>query len=304
MVYSYLQNYENMAYKQKISPKNLSVKDNVLLLQHPFGGQNRQTMKATIIQTDTVWGKLSENQQNAEMMLRKAPQSDVYILPEMWSTGFTMTPQTMAEDEAYSLKYCSLAWMKNMAACLNAAICGSLAIKTDSGEYRNRLYFVRPDGKIDTYDKGHLFFGAGEARHYKAGNCRCVAEFRGIRFLLTVCYDLRFPIWCRNVDDYDVMVCTANWPLSRERAWLTLLTARAIENQAFVIGANRCGADDICQYGGASAIISPYGTVMAQAGNKPETITQELDIRDLQRFREKFPVLKDRDKEMTFFEKA
>ena len=261
-------------------------------------------MKATIIQTDTVWGKLSENQQNAEMMLRKAPQSDVYILPEMWSTGFTMTPQTMAEDETYSLKYCSLAWMKNMAACLNAAICGSLAIKTDSGEYRNRLYFVRPDGKIDTYDKGHLFFGAGEARHYKAGNCRCVAEFRGIRFLLTVCYDLRFPIWCRNVDAYDVMVCTANWPLSRERAWLTLLTARAIENQAFVIGANRCGADDICQYGGASAIISPYGTVMAQAGNKPETITQELDIRDLQRFREKFPVLKDRDKEMTFFEKA
>ena len=164
----------------------------------------------------------------------------------MWSTGFATSPEGIAEEEDFCSSNGSLAWMKSMARKHDAAICGSLSVKTDGGKFVNRSYFVYPDGRVEHYDKKHLFFAGGEHKSYTAGTRRVVAEYKGVRFLLLICYDLRFPVWSRNDLDYDAIICVANWPTPREEVWSTLLKARAIENQCFVLGANRVGTDDQC----------------------------------------------------------
>lgn len=252
-------------------------------------------MRATILQTNTVWGKPSDNQQNAEVLLCQAPKSDLYILPEMWSTGFATSPEGIAEEEDYCSSHGSLAWMKSMARKHDAAICGSLSVKTDGGKFVNRSYFVYPDGRVVHYDKKHLFFAGGEHKSYTAGTRRVVAEYKGVRFLLLICYDLRFPVWSRNDRDYDAIIYVANWPTPREEVWSTLLKARAIENQCFVLGANRVGTDDQCSYTGASAIVSPYGKVIAYGGSGEGWTSAELDIEKLEKFRKTFPLLDDKD---------
>lgn len=260
-------------------------------------------MRATILQTNTVWGKPSDNQQNAEVLLCQAPKSDIYILPEMWSTGFATSPEGIAEEEDFFSSNGSLAWMKSMARKHDAAICGSLSVKTDGGKFVNRSYFVYPDGRVEHYDKKHLFFAGGEHKSYTAGTRRVVAEYKGVRFLLLICYDLRFPVWSRNDLDYDAIICVANWPTPREEVWSTLLKARAIENQCFVLGANRVGTDDQCTYTGASAIVSPYGKVMAGGGAEEGWTSAELVIEKLDKFRKTFPVLDDKD-EFCIIEKS
>lgn len=199
-------------------------------------------VKVTIIQTDIKWDSIGDNIKSADTLLAGAPQSDVYVLPEMWATGFNVKPDdSMFGDEP-------LEWMKHTAEKRQCAICGSLAVKTTGGTLHNRLYFVLPDGSYYFYDKHHLFTYGGENKHFTPGNKRVVAEYKGVKFLLLTCYDLRFPVWSRYRDDYDAIILIANWPASRQEVWNILIKARAIENQCYVIGANRTGQDPTCNY--------------------------------------------------------
>jgi len=252
-------------------------------------------MKITILQNDIVWADPKANTAKIDAILAAQPKSDVYLLPEMFTTGFATQPENIAEP----LETSSLSWMKEKAKALDAAIAGSIAICTEeNGQkvYRNRFFFVKPDGDVVFYDKHHLFTYGGEHKRYTRGEERVVVEFRGFRFLLQVCYDLRFPVFSRNKGDYDAALYVASWPETRVEAWKILLRARAIENQCFVVGLNRVGTDPYCKYSGGSAIIDPYGNVIAAPeDNKEMCVTAELDMDMLKQFREKFPVLNDRD---------
>jgi len=249
-------------------------------------------MKVTILQRNIIWARPKENQQRAEKAMIAEQGSDIYVLPEMWSTGFATHPEGIAEADGSSLQ-----WMQKMAAQLNAAVCGSIATDID-GNYRNRFYFVYPNGQYKYYDKHHLFTFGGEHKHFTAGNERVIVEFRGVRILLQVCYDLRFPTFARNSNDdrYDIAIYVASWPTARIKAWSALLTARAIENQAFIIGVNRVGKDPGNDYCGASVILDAYGDTLAACTlNDDCAVTAELDMEALAAFRIKFPVLNDAD---------
>lgn len=248
-------------------------------------------MIITALQTDIVWGKPKENAALMEAAIEANKGSDLYVLPEMWSTGFATQPNGIAEkDEA------SLCWMKRMAENTGAAIAGSIATDLGGGDFRNRLYFVKPTGEVAYYDKHHLFTYGHEDESYTAGKKRTVVEWKGVRFVLLVCYDLRFPVWSRSKEDYDAMIYVASWPKSRQDAWSTLLRARAIENQSYVIGVNRVGDDPQCHYAGGTAIIDAYGHTLKECKpEKQQAITAEIDMETLEAFRQKFPVLKDRD---------
>ena len=248
-------------------------------------------VKVRLLQHDIVWGNPTENRERLQRQIEAQPGSDLYVMAEMWSTGFATDPIGMAEKEGTSLQ-----WMKQMAQHYNAAIAGSVAVEQD-GKYYNRLYFVKPDGVVEYYDKHHLFSYGGEDKHYACGNKRVVVEWRGVRFLLAVCYDLRFPVWTRYCGDYDAIVVVANWPTIRIDSWNTLLRARAIENQCYVLGVNRVGNDPSCEYCGCSAIINPYGqTVVECERDKECSIEAVLDMQKLEAYRTKFPALKEKDK--------
>ncbi len=227
----------------------------------------------------------------AERAMDACPGSDLYVLPEMFSTGFCTRPEETAEPSDGG----TLRRMRRYAAGHDCAVAGSVAVRED-GKFYNRFYFATPDGAVRTYDKRHLFTYGGEHLRFTAGRRRVVAEFRGVRFLLQVCYDLRFPVWARNRRDYDVALYVANWPASREEAWTALLRARAIENQCYVAGVNRVGADDACEYCGGTVMIDPYGrTVAACRRGAADAVTVEADMGWLAGFRRKFPVLEDAD---------
>lgn len=249
-------------------------------------------MKLTLIQTDIVWGNVQANLTQVEHLMREAEKSDLYVLPEMFSTGFATDPEGLAETEPAE----SLSWMCRMADELDAAVAGSVALKCTDGTFRNRFYFVKPGRQIEHYDKHHLFSYGHENEYYTSGENRVVVEFRGVRFLLMVCYDLRFPMWSRNREDYDCALYVASWPTSRIEVWNTLLKARALENQCYVVGVNRIGEDPACSYSGGTQLIDAYGRVRcACAENTAATVSAELDLEKLMSFRKKFPVLKDRD---------
>jgi len=248
-------------------------------------------MKVTIFQTDIAWADHPTNISKADEWIDAHPGSDLYVFPEMFSTGFATDPVGISESESGS----SLAWMKGKAASTGAAICGSVSVHTDQGQYVNRFYFVKPDGSVAYYDKHHLFTYGGENERYTAGQERVVVEWLGVRILLMVCYDLRFPIWSRNHSDYyDMAIYVASWPTSRIEAWRTLLKARAIENQCYVVGVNRVGNDPNCHYCGCSAIIHPYGKVIEECERDQAcAATATIDMEALRDFRKKFPVLED-----------
>lgn len=248
-------------------------------------------MKITILQSDIVWANQEANIQQMDDAINRNPCSDIYVLPEMFSTGFYLEPAGVAE----TMDGMTLRWMRSKAQEKNAAILGSVLI-SDGDRYFNRFCFVYPNGDVSYYDKRHLFTYGGEHRRFTAGQKRVVVEFRGVRMLLQICYDLRFPVWARNLGDYDMIIYVANWPTSRIHVWNTLLVARAIENQCFVVGVNRVGADPSCEYCGGSAIISPYGRELATCeGTEPTEVTIEIDMELLKSFRQKFPVLNDAD---------
>lgn len=256
-------------------------------------------MKISLIQTDITWADPMENARHIEELIMKAEESDLYVLPEMWSTGFATEPEGIAEEENGE----SLKWMQAMANKRHAAMAGSIAVKSSAdGSFRNRFYFVKPQEEDKEtinnvyYDKRHLFTYGGEHLHYSPGERRVVTEWCGIRFLLLVCYDLRFPVWARNKEDYDCILCIASWPTPRQSAWNALLLARAIENQCYVAGVNRIGKDLACNYSGGTQLIDAYGRITVScAPNTEQVITSEINIDSLNAFRKKFPVLKDRD---------
>ncbi len=248
-------------------------------------------MRVTILQRDIEWCATEANLRLADEAIDRNPGADLYVLPEMFSTGFCTVPNGVAECEQGA----TLEWMRRKSAQVNAAIAGSVAVEA-KGRFYNRFYFVKPDGEVAYYDKKHLFTYGGEHLRFTAGEERCVVEFRGVRMLLQVCYDLRFPLWARNRGDYDMILYVASWPTPRIAAWSALLVARAIENQCYVAGVNRIGADPSCEYNGASVVIDPYGRTIAHCAEGVECeATAEIDMSALEAFREKFPVLKDAD---------
>lgn len=246
-------------------------------------------MKITLLQIPLTWADITANLTTCEQALMSAPQSDLYVLPEMFTTGFMMQPEGVVDTSDATLR-----WMKEMSARLDAAIAGSVAVKLKDGDYRNRFYFVTPSS-VEYYDKRHLFTYGGEKEHYTAGEERVIVEWQGVRILLQVCYDLRFPVFARNIGTaYDLALYVANWPSSRRQVWDVLLRARALENQCFVAGVNRVGDDPQCHYDGGTAIIDAYGKTLAQAADDAQqTITATLDMEHLRTFRTKFPVLQD-----------
>ena len=277
-------------------------------------------MKVTILQTDIKWADPDANEKALESALLSSEKSDLYVLPEMWNTGF-MAVNNENENQNENLSpftfHLSPFTLQELARRFDAAIAGSMDVEEDGKRY-NRFYFVTPTD-VYTYDKRHLFSYAGEDKNFTAGKERTIVEWRGVKFLLQVCYDLRFPCFSRNRITppqpsrgrenghsslftlhssllYDAIIYVANWPASRRKVWDVLLQARALENQCFVVGVNRVGDDPVCHYDGGSAIIDAKGKILAQVpDNTTATATAILDMESLNAFREKFPVLQDAD---------
>lgn len=218
--------------------------------------------------------------------------TDLIVLPEMFTTGFSMRSGELAEG----MEGTTVAWMRDRAADLGAALYGSVIIG-EGGRRYNRGLFVMPDGRITTYDKRHLFRFAGETEHYSPGRKRVVVEWHGWRILLQVCFDLRFPVFARNRGDYDAILYVANWPEPRRFPWSQLLIARAIENQCYVVGVNRVGMDGKGNhYSGDSVVLDPRGACIASVASAREGLaTAHLDRAGLDEFRTKFPVALEAD---------
>ena len=252
-------------------------------------------MKITLVQTDIAWENKKANYSKYESLLKDLTgKTDVVVLPEMFNTGFSMACDQLAE----SMDGDTMRWMREISSDGGFGVIGSF-IAVDNGNYYNRLVFIKPDGDYCTYDKGHLFRMEKENTFYTKGSRPVIDSFREWHFSLQVCYDLRFPVWSRNVNNkYDILVYIANWPKSRRNVWNTLLLARAIENQCFVVGVNRIGRDrNGIDYCGDSVIIDPLGRVVAHTTqDKEEVITHNISLDELKLFREKFPVWIDADK--------
>ena len=248
-------------------------------------------MKTALIQYDIVWADPEANRNRLDALLDTLPQVDLVVLPEMFSTGFATQPEGIAEEAPSA----TLEWMKAKAEAMDCAVAGSVALHEDGG-YFNRFWFVKPSGEVTAYDKHHLFTFGGEHHRFTRGEDRVVVEWRGFRFLLGVCYDLRFPVWSRNRKDYDAAIYVASWPSVRQFPWDTLLRARAIENQCYVLGVNRVGKDPSCEYAGGTAAVDPYGaTLTACVPGAGQILVTDLDMAVLEAFRAKFPVLEDAD---------
>ena len=236
---------------------------------------------------DIVWKNKEENFRTIENELSSV-EADVYILPEMFSTGFCMEAEEVADRNLEILT-----WMKKFAQSTKTAVAGSASIE-EGGKFYNRFYFVFPDGNFEYYDKKHLFSYSGEDKIYSAGTERKIIEYKGFRIILQVCFDLRFPVFSRNQDDYDAILYVANWPQSRVEAWKTLLKARSIENQAFLFGLNRIGKDGYgLDYEESSLVYFPDGKEISE--RKSNIVISEWDLEELKEFRTKFPFLAERD---------
>ncbi|MBQ8066048.1 MAG: nitrilase family protein [Prevotella sp.] len=253
-------------------------------------------MKVTLLQTDIQWAQPELNITRADRLIATAEESDLYVLPEMWSTGFATNPQGIAHEEADNE---ALQWMLQTARLRRCAICGSLAVHLSDGTYRNRHYFA--DGRseqLNYYDKHHLFTYSHENLQYTPGQHHAVVNYNGFRLLLLTCYDLRFPGWCRYATgrEYDAIVIVANWPAARQLQWQLLIRARAIENQCYVVAVNRVGEDNFGHYAGASAAIDALGHTIRQCRlHQEQALTVTLDFEELLRRRNKFRVLDERD---------
>lgn len=247
-------------------------------------------LRIAVLQTDPEWAQPARNLACAGDLVASSG-ADVALLPEMFATGFCTDPAAVAEPaEGGAI----LGSMRRWAARCGCAVAGSVAVAAPEG-FRNRMYFVEPSGRTTHYDKRHLFSPGGEARGYLPGERRVVVRYRGVRFLLLVCYDLRFPVWSRCRGDYDAILCCASWPASRRDAWRTLLRARAIENQCYVVGVNRTGDDPWNHYAGDSAVVDFKGTPLCEADASEGVFTAQLDREALDRFRTKFPAWRDAD---------
>ncbi len=250
-------------------------------------------LKVTLIQSPLFWQNVSENRKMFEEKITQLKEStDLIILPEMFTTGFTMEAAKFAE----SMDGPTVEWMQSIASKFNVHLIGSLIIEED-GRFFNRLIWASPSGQLAWYDKRHLFRMAGEHEVYTAGKGLLTVQVKGWRVRPFVCYDLRFPVWSRNVKlSYDLAIYIANWPERRRHAWRTLLQARAAENQVFVAGVNRIGTDGLgIKYSGDSLIADPVGNLIKDLQSEEATITCTLSYDQLNQFRQKFPSWKDAD---------
>lgn len=253
----------------------------------------KEDLKVALVQQNIVWENPDQNKQRLTTMLSAEISADVdlIVLPEMFLSGFTMSPQKVAigVDSHY------LDWLSELAVSFQVFIMGSLVIE-ENGGYYNRMVIMGPNGERLQYNKRHLFRIGGEQEHYKAGTQRMIFEVKGWRILPLICYDLRFPVWSRNRNDYDLMVYVANWPASRKNVWEVLLQARAIENQSCLIGVNRVGKDHANNYSGNSVVLDAKGQTLLDFEENKEGIKQiVLNKADLLAFREKFPAWQDAD---------
>ena len=249
-------------------------------------------LNVSLVQFDISWESSEINLQKIEELITSSGnQSDVIILPEMFNSGFSMKPARIAVD----MNHAVIHWMKRISAEFNVLLIGSLAIQENEG-YFNRLLAVQPSGEIEYYNKRHLFRMAGENKVYNPGNHRVVIEYKSWRIALFICYDLRFPVWSRNRNEYDLAIYVANWPSARADIWNTLLKARAIENQCYVAAVNRVGKDNMEAYSGDSIIFDYKGGALTTLGNGVEgVITARLDKALLNAFRADFPAWLDAD---------
>ncbi|MEG0927776.1 nitrilase-related carbon-nitrogen hydrolase [Chryseobacterium sp.] len=245
-------------------------------------------MKIVGLNLDIVWKNKAENFKIIEKELQNL-EADLFLLPEMFSTGFCMDAAEVSDRNEESLDF-----LKKMSEDKNAAFCGSAPVE-ENGNFYNRMYFVKPDGEVSFYDKRHLFSFSGEDKVYTPGKDRVVVEYNGVRILLQVCYDLRFPVFARNNDDYDAILYVANWPEKRVGAWEHLLKARAIENLSFVFGLNRIGTDgNNLLYQESSHCFFADGREISHKGGS--IVSAELDMNELEDFRKHFQFLNDRDR--------
>jgi len=247
-------------------------------------------INVTLIQSDIIWEDRISNLKKYQEKINQIESTDLIILPEMFTTGFSMSPKGISEN----MNGETIQWMKQNAHKMNSAICGSIIIEEDS-KYFNRFIWVNPDGSIHHYDKRHLFSFAGENENYTPGNEKIIIEYKGWKICPLICYDLRFPVWSRNSEDYDLLIYVANWPDKRKSAWKSLLTARAIENQCYVIGINRVGEDSKNYYSGDSSLINALGETLYTNSHIEETYSNTISKYDLNKIRTQLPFLNDKD---------
>ena len=255
------------------------------------------SLTLTIIQTDLVFENKTVNLERLKTKIENIEQrTEIVVLPEMFSTGFSMQPELFAETmEGETVK-----WMKEIAEANKIILTGSIIIEED-GQYFNRLVWMLPNGQLGYYDKRHLFAYGEEDKHYTGGNKRLIASVKGWKINLLICYDLRFPVWSRQQfgveeTEYDLLIYVANWPEKRSHAWKTLLCARAIENQCYVAGVNRVGKDNKNIYhSGNSLVIDPLGQVLYHMADEEDVFTITLQKEDLDKARTQFPFWKDAD---------
>lgn len=249
-------------------------------------------MRVSIIQAKIEWESPQANRKRFSEKINALSETDLVVLPEMFPTGFSMNAKNLAEGPEGE----SLTWMKKMAKEKNATITGSVIVSENQNFY-NRLFFVFPDGNYEAYDKKHLFSYAGEHKTYSPGNKKLIVEYKGWKICPMICYDLRFPVWSRNVEDYDLLVYVANWPKARVQAWDALLRARAVENMCYAVGVNGIGIDGNGHpYSGHSAIYGPLGNQISTNDFEKEfSETISLSKTELEKTREKMAFLNDRD---------
>lgn len=247
----------------------------------------------TLIQAPLAWLTPAANRQYFSEAISRIPShTDLIVLPEMFTTGFTMAPESSAE----TMDGDSVRWIRATAEASGAVVCGSLVV-ADSGCYCNRLIWMPPDGEAGYYDKRHLFRMAGEHRHYQPGRRRRIFRIGQWRICPLVCYDLRFPVWCRGANEFDLQLFVANWPATRRTAWRALLPARAVENQCYAAGVNRISVDgNGVHYAGDSLTADPFGNLLADLGDREDAVTVRLDGASLAYHREKFPAWQDADR--------
>ncbi|MGH2665460.1 amidohydrolase [Flavobacterium sp.] len=249
-------------------------------------------MKIVLIQSPLVWENPAANRNYFEGKINEiASTADVIVLPEMFATGFTMNPVPVAE----TMQGETVSWMVTLAKANNCAVTGSLVI-TEEANFYNRLFFVLPSGEIRTYDKRHLFSLAGEDKVYTSGAEKIIIEYKGFKICPLICYDLRFPVFSRNVEDYDVLIYVANWPKPRVNAWDSLLKARAIENLCYTIGVNRIGTDsNNLEYNGHTQAIDFLGNFLLEPQEKEGVFVVEIDKQTMLETRAKLNFLNDKD---------
>lgn len=252
-------------------------------------------LKVSTLQTSLHWEDPAKNLAHVTEKISQLPPTDILILPEMFTTGFTMKPAAQAEENGGT----GLQWMQQQAQAKNCVITGSISVK-DTGNYYNRLYWVKPDGSFLFYDKRHLFSMGKEHEHYTAGSTKLIIDYKGWKICPLICYDLRFPVWSRNTREnpYDLLIYVANWPEVRSFPWKQLLIARAIENQCYVAGVNRIGPDgnDIA-HSGDTVVLNPRGEAISYTKAHEDSLeTLTLSYPALTDFRKAFPVLNDADR--------